>query len=228
MKLSILVPVYNEIKTIDNILKKIKSVKLNKEIIIVDDHSSDGTIEYLKKLKNKNIKVLFNNKNMGKGYCVRRAINHATGDISIIQDADLEYDPNDYYNLVEPIVKNKAHVVYGTRFPKGRKKKISSTNPFFIGNRILTFGANILYNANITDEPTCYKEFKNNLLKNINLKSNRFEICAEITAKIKKKRYKIYEVPIKYNPRTTKEGKKINWKDGLIGVWTLIKYRFRN
>lgn len=219
-------PAYHEEKTIREIIKKVKAVKIPKEIIIVDDGSyKDKTREILKNIKDSEIKVFFNEKNVGKSYSVRRGINEASGDIIIIQDADLEYDPNDYYKLLHPITSGKAKVVYGSRFPT-KENRPSLFNKFFIGNRVLTFLSNLLYNAHITDEPTCYKVFDASVLKSLNLKSNRFEFCPEVTAKVRKKGYKIYEVPISYNPRSVKEGKKINWKDGVQAIWTLLKYRF--
>ena len=234
MKLSVIIPAYNEINTIKEIITKIKLIKIPKEIIIVDDFSTDGTREYLRNLKDRGIKVFFHNKNYGKSHALRTAIKYATGDIIIIQDADLEYDPQDYYKLVKPIEQGKTKVVYGTRFPKKRGHPSllhpykSLFNPFYFGNKILTILANVLYNAKITDEPTCYKIFDAKLLKSINLKSEKFEFCPEVTAKVRKKGHKIYEVPISYNPRTIEEGKKINWKDGVEAIWTLIKYKFVN
>ncbi|HRZ85791.1 MAG TPA: glycosyltransferase family 2 protein [Candidatus Paceibacterota bacterium] len=228
MKLSILIPVYNEKDTILEIIKKIKEVDISKEIIIVDDFSTDGTREILSKIKDKEIKVVFHEKNMGKGRGIRTALDYAKGDIIIIQDADLEYDPNDYSKLIQPILDDKAKVVYGTRFPKMAKKPSLLKNHFYLANRILTTSSNILYNAHITDEPTCYKVFSSDVIKNINLKCEKFEFCPEVTAKVRKKGYKIYEVPISYYPRSTEEGKKIKWKDGFEGLWTLIKYRFSN
>ncbi|HUS50785.1 MAG TPA: glycosyltransferase family 2 protein [Candidatus Paceibacterota bacterium] len=232
MKLSVIIPAYNEKKTIWEIIQKVKATKILKEIIIIDDFSTDGTREYLKKLKDKEIQVFFHDKNYGKSHALRTGIKESKGDIIIIQDADLEYDPGDYYKLVKPIEQGKTKVVYGTRFPtkKGHPSLLypyqSLLNPFYFGNKILTNLANLLYKANITDEPTCYKVFDAKVLKSINLKSERFEFCPEVTAKVRKKGYKIYEVPIRYNPRTIKEGKKINWKDGIVAIWTLIKYRF--
>ena len=225
MRLSVIIPVYNEKKTIKEIIKRVKEVKISKEIIIVDDGSTDGTKDFLEKLKDYEIRVFFHKKNYGKSHAVRVGIKEAKGDIVIIQDADLEYNPQDYPNLIEPILNGKTKVVYGTRFPKGRKHP-TLLNLFYLANKVLTIMANIFYNANITDEPTCYKVFDAKTLKSINLKSERFEFCPEITAKVKKKGFKIFEVPISYYPRTAKEGKKINWKDGIEAIWTLIKYRF--
>ncbi len=227
MKLSVVIPVYNEVDTIKKIIDKVKSIKISKEIIIVDDFSTDGTREYLKNLKDKEIRIFFHKKNQGKSHGVRVGIKESKGDIIIIQDADLEYDPEDYYKLVKPIEQGKTKVVYGTRFPR-MKKRLSIFNKYYIANKILTALANIFYNANITDEPTCYKVFDSKVLKSINLKSEKFEFCPEVTAKIRKKGCKIYEVPINYYPRTVDEGKKINWKDGIEAIWVLIKYRFKN
>jgi glycosyltransferase involved in cell wall biosynthesis len=225
MKLSVIVPVYNEKETIREIIKRIKAVKVQKEIIIVDDFSTDGTREILKKIKDKCIKVVFHERNYGKGHAIRTGIKYATGDVVIIQDADLEYDPQDYIKLIEPIKMREAKVVYGTRFPK-MKKRPSLFNKFFMANRILTLMANILYRTNITDEPTCYKVFDAKVFKNINLKCEKFEFCPEVTAKVRKKGYKIKEIPISYYPRSVEEGKKIKWKDGFEAIWALIKYRF--
>ena len=225
MRLSVIIPVYNEKKTINEIIKKVKRVKISKEIIIVDDGSTDGTRDFLKKLKDDEIRVFFHKKNYGKSHAVRVGIKETKGEIVIIQDADLEYDPQDYYNLIKPILNGKIKVVYGTRFPKGRDHP-SLFNLFYLANKVLTTMANVLYKANITDEPTCYKIFDANVIKSLNLKSERFEFCPEVTAKVKKKGFKIYEVPISYFPRTTSEGKKINWKDGVEAIWTLVKYRF--
>lgn len=226
MKLSVIIPAYNEIDTIEKILQKVKEVKIPKEIIVVDDGSTDGTKEYLENLKDNEIKFISYGKNVGKSYAVRTGIKNAIGDIIIIQDADLEYDPQDYYKLIKPIQEGNYKVVYGTRFPKGSTQRPGLFYPYFFANRILTLMSNILYNAKITDEPTCYKVFDTKVLQSLNLKSKRFEFCPEVTAKVRKKGYKIYEVPIKYYPRTIEEGKKINWKDGVEAIWTLIKYRF--
>ncbi len=223
--ISVIIPAYNEIKTIQEILKRVKDVKISKEIIVIDDGSPDGTREYLRNLKDKEIRILLHEKNKGKSSAVRTGIKEAKGDITIIQDADLEYDPRDYIKLIKPIQEKKYKVVYGTRFPV-IKKMFGLTYKFFLANRILTIMANTLYNAKITDEPTCYKVFDTKVLQSLNLKSKRFEFCPEVTAKVRKKGYKIFEIPINYYPRTIEEGKKINWKDGIEAIWTLIKYRF--
>lgn len=234
MKLSVIIPVYNEQETILEIIRRVKAVKIPKEIILVDDFSKDGTRDILKGIKDKNIKIVFHERNFGKGHAIRTGLSHVTGDIVIIQDADLEYDPEEYKKLIEPIEKGIAKVVYGTRFPKRKGHPSilhpysSLSNPYYVANKILTTASNLLYNAGITDEPTCYKVFSADVLKNLNLKCERFEFCPEVTAKVRKKGYTIYEVPISYSPRSVNEGKKINWKDGLEAIWTLIKYRFVN
>jgi glycosyltransferase involved in cell wall biosynthesis len=226
MKISIIIPVYNEKDTLLKIIKKIKEVPIEKEIIIVDDFSKDGTRELLKKIKDKEIRIYFHERNYGKGHAIRTGIKYVTGDVVIIQDADLEYDPQDYPKLIAPIIKGKFKVVYGTRFPKDKPRPSILKNHFFLANTLLTLASNLLYSANITDEPTCYKVFKSDVLKSINLRCERFEFCPEITAKVRKKGLIIHEVPIAYYPRSVEEGKKINWKDGFQAMWTLIKYRF--
>lgn len=223
--LSVIIPVFNEKGTMKEILRKVKKVKIKKEIIIVDDFSTDGTRKILKNIKDKNIRIIFQNKNYGKGYAIRTALNHVRGDIVIIQDADLEYEPEDYGRLIKPIISGKAKVVYGTRFPKGRKRQ-DVLSIFFLGNKILAFLSNLLYHAEITDESTCYKVFDSKTIKNINLNCMGFEFCPEITAKLSKKGYKITEIPIKYISRSKKQGKKIKYKDGFKAIWTLIKYKF--
>ena len=235
MKLSILIPAYNEEETIQEILKKIEEVDLSKinlekEIVIVNDGSTDNTeLKINEFLKNSNLNInLIKQENQGKGGAIRTAIKHATGDIIIIQDADLEYDPNDYNKLVMPIINKEAQVVYGSRRLNLDTGKKHSGFRFYAGGVILTFIINLLYNAKITDEPTCYKLFDSEIIKNINLKCKRFEFCPEVTAKVIKKGIKIKELPISYYPRSVEEGKKINWKDGIEAVWTLIKYRFFN
>ena len=233
-QISVIIPAYNEKDTILKIIKLVKAVKISKEIIIIDDFSKDGTREILKKIKDEEVKVLFHEKNYGKGHALRTGIKYATGDIIIIQDADLEYDPQDYPKLIAPIVAGKTKVVYGTRFPRKKDKwfpffhYFSLSNPYYLANKILTTTTDILYLTNITDEPTCYKVFDASVFKSINLKCERFEFCPEVTAKVRKAGYKIYEVPIKYYPRSIKEGKKIKLSDAFDAMWTLIKYRFND
>jgi len=228
MELSILIPVYNEEKTVRQLIEKVKKVKLpiKKEIIVVDDKSTDKSLEILKKIKG--IKLIEHKKNVGKGFAIRTAIKYATGDIIIIQDADLEYEPEDYKNLIKPIIERKEIVVYGSRVLK-KGNKLYTGLIFYLGGNFLTILTNTLFpSAHITDEPTCYKVFRADILKNIELKCKRFEFCPEVTAKILKKGIKIHEIPIYYYPRSIREGKKINWKDGLEAIWTLIKYRFKD
>jgi len=233
-KISVLIPAYNEEKTILEIINQVKAVPLKKEIIVIDDFSKDKTRKILKEIKDKEVKVLFHDKNYGKGHAIRTGIKAVTGDIIIIQDADLEYDPQDYPKLIKPIVEGKAKVVYGTRFPRKKDKffpffhYFSLSNPYYLANKVLTMTSNILYLANITDEPTCYKVFSSDVLKKLNLKCEKFEFCPEATAKVRKAGYKIYEVPIAYHPRSVKEGKKIKLKDAFDAFWTLIKYRFND
>ncbi|HPO51445.1 MAG TPA: glycosyltransferase family 2 protein [bacterium] len=226
MKLSIIIPVYNEKSTIVDIIQKVRDVPMNKEIIVVDDGSIDGTKDVLNQLKEQypEIKIYFLEQNMGKGYAIRRGLQETTGDVIVIQDADLEYDPMDFLNLIKPIMDGRADVVYGSRV-LGKNPKSSFS--FYVGGRLLSFLSNILYKTSITDEPTCYKMFKRGVITSIKLRCKGFEFCPEVTAKIAKKGIKIYEVPIRYAPRTKREGKKIKWKDGLIAIWTLIKYKFR-
>ena len=233
-KVSVLIPAYNEKSTILEIIRQVKAVPLNKEIIIIDDFSKDGTREILRNIRDKEVRVLFHDKNYGKGHAIRTGIKAITGDIIIIQDADLEYEPQDYPKLIQPIIEGKTKVVYGTRFPRIKEKffpffhYFSLSNPYYAANKILTITANLLYFANITDEPTCYKVFSSDVLKKINLKCEKFEFCPEVTAKVKKAGYNIYEVPIAYHPRSVKEGKKIKLKDAFDAFWTLIKYRFND
>lgn len=226
MLLSVLIPAYNEINNIQNILNKIGEVTIPMEIIVVDDGSTDGTRELLNTLKSDKIKVVFHEKNQGKGGAIRTAIAHSKGDIIIIQDADLEYDPQDYYKLIPVIESGKEKVVYGSRFLNKQNKH--SYFSFFLGGQVVTWITNLLYWQNLTDEPTCYKVFDAKLLKSIKLNCTGFEFCPEVTAKIAKLGYKIPEVPISYYPRSISEGKKINWKDGVEAIWVLLKYRFVN
>ncbi len=233
MKLSIIVPVYNEEKTIIKILNKLLKLRINlkKEIIIIDDGSKDNSkkiIEtYLKKQKkNKEIEFKFKTKeNEGKGSAIKEGIKLAIGDIITIQDADLEYNPEDFKKLIKPIIEKKAKVVYGSRFLKKHKPMYKL---YFLGNKFLTFLTKILYNSRITDMETCYKVFRNDIIKNIEIRANKFNFEPEITARILKQGIKIKEIPISYNPRSIAEGKKINWKDGLQAIWTLIYWKFKD
>ncbi len=227
MKLSIIVPVYNEEKTISNIIDQVAShdYGIKNDIIIVNDGSSDKTYQELKKLKKriKNLKIISYEKNKGKGYAIRKGIEKSDGDIVVIQDADLEYNPKQILYLIKPIIDRKKKVVFGSRFI-GKYKNMK----FFqlLGNKILTFLTNFLFNTNLTDMETCYKCIHRNVLKNIELFSDRFEIEAEITAKIIKHGYDIYELPINYSARTKEEGKKINWKDAINNMIVLLKVKF--
>jgi len=227
MKLSIIIPVYNEKNTILKLIKIVENVDIGgirKEIIIVDDGSTDGTKDILRKIKKH--KVFFHSSNQGKGSAIRTGIKYVTGSIVLIQDADLEYDPNDYYKLIKPIVDNKAKVVYGSRL---LGKHINMYFHHYLGNHLLTVITNLLYRSKITDMETCYKVFRRDVLFNLKLKSKGFEIEPEITAKLLKKGCRIYEVPISFtNPRKFIEGKKINYIDGIKAVYYLLKYRFTN
>ncbi len=228
MKLSIIIPVYNEKNTILKIIEKVNNVPLEKEIIVVDDGSTDGTRNILKNIQNtptssQNLKIIFKDKNEGKGSAIRQGLKEVAGDIVTIQDADLEYEPMDFLSLIKPIENSQTKIVYGSRL-LGRGTK--SSLMFYLGGRLLSFLANILYGQKITDEPTCYKVFKTELIKSIPLKCKRFEFCPEITAKVMKRGYKIVELPIHYNPRSISEGKKIRLKDGISAIWTLLKYKF--
>ena len=226
-KVSIVIPVYNEIHSLEKLLLKVEEANfagLEKEIILVDDKSTDGTFEILQRMQEK-YKVLFHEKNQGKGAAIRTAVKEATGDFVVIQDADLEYLPDDYDKLLPLLINNEADVVYGSRF----KNEENSKN-FILKNKLanmfLTMLTNILYGAKITDMETCYKAFKREFIQGITIKSNRFDFEPEITAKIMKKKAKLVEVPISYIGRGHEEGKKINWKDGIHAILTLVKYRF--
>lgn len=226
-KVSIIVPVFNEIKTLDTILEKIENAPfcgLEKEIILIDDMSTDGTREHLKDFENK-YKVFYHDKNQGKGAAIRTGMAHITGDIMVIQDADLEYDPVDYQDLIKLIVEDKADVVYGSRLT-GAKPSRSFMFTHLLGNKLLTLTTNILYGATLTDMETCYKAFRASFLDGIEIKSDRFDFEPEITAKMLKKKARLYELPISYYGREYAEGKKITWKDGIHAIIALIKFRF--
>ena len=222
MKLSIIIPCYNEKNTIVEIINAVKNCPvIDKEIIIVDDFSTDGTRELLNKIPD--IKIAFHNKNMGKGAALRTGFKLATGDICIVQDADLEYDPQELPIVIDPILKDKADVVFGSRFLSGRPHRVV----YFwhsVGNGVLTLLSNFFTDLNLTDMETCYKAFKTEIIKSIKIKENRFGFEPEITAKISKKNLRIYEVGISYYGRTYAEGKKIGWRDGFRAIYCIIKY----
>ena len=224
-KITILIPVYNEVNTLEEILNKVENTDfcgLEKEIILIDDCSTDGTKEIYSKFS---YKVLYHNVNKGKGAALRTGFKEANGDIIIIQDADLEYDPRDYKDLIRLVLEDKADVVYGTRLT-GVKPSRAFMFHHLLGNKFLTFVTNLLYCTTLTDMETCYKCFRADFVKDIKIHSNRFDFEPEITAKILKKGARLYELPISYYGREYKEGKKITWKDGIYALWTLIKYRF--
>jgi len=226
MKLSIVIPVYNEVATLETLVGRVKSVDgIDKEIILVDDGSTDGSREILKKLQaeDSSLRVVYQPQNMGKGASLRTGFKVATGDYIIVQDADLEYDPNDYHKLVKPILEGKAKVVYGSRFT-GEHRNMNFKH--WVGNQFLTLLTNVLYDTTLSDMETCYKLIPREMLQSIKIKSNRFNFEPEITAKILRSGIRIYEVPISYAGREANEGKKISWKDGLPALWSIIKYRF--
>jgi glycosyltransferase involved in cell wall biosynthesis len=229
-------PIYNERHTLEEAVRRVRNVRLPKEIVLVDDGSTDGTREILRALAAEGngqndpfneIKPFFQPVNQGKGAAIREGVLHVTGDIVIIQDADLEYDPQDYMRLLDPILKGQADIVYGTRFSGGGPHRVH----FFwhyVGNQALTFFSNVLTNLNLSDMEVGYKVFKADVIKSIKLESNRFGFEPEVTMKVAKKGCRIYEVPISYYGRSYEEGKKITWKDGVVALYTLIRYRLKD
>jgi len=226
LKLSVIMPCYNEKETIEEIVAQVLDVGLAYEILIVDDGSTDGTRDILPALESDIVKVILHERNQGKGAAVSTGFRNATGDVFIIQDADLEYDPRDYPALIRPIQEGRAKVVYGSRFLGGPRKTMFFWN--MVANKFLTLVTNILYNTILSDMETCYKVFRADVVQDINIRSRRFDFEPEITAKVLKKHIRIYEVPISYNGREWDEGKKIRWYDGPIALWTLFRYRFTN
>ena len=227
-RLSILIPVFNEATTVEEILRRVRaadSCGLEKEVVLVDDASTDGTGDVLKKLQNVDgLKIVSHPFNRGKGAALRTALEHATGDIILIQDADLEYDPSDYPNLLRPILDHRADVVYGSRFTGGTHRVLLFWH--YMANRLLTLLSNMLCNLNLTDMETCYKVFRRQCVEGMKLTSDRFGIEPELTAKLARRRYRFYETGINYSGRDYAEGKKIGWKDGLAALWFIFRYRF--
>lgn len=226
-KITVLIPIFNEVNTLRIILKKVEEANfcgLEKEIILIDDYSTDGTREILQELEGK-YSIFYHERNQGKGAALRTGFKHVSGDIVVIQDADLEYDPVDYEPLIQLILDDKADVAYGSRLSGGKPSR-SFMFTHLLGNKLLTLMTNILYNTTLTDMETCYKAFKAEFIKGIEIKSNRFDFEPEITAKVLKRGARLYELPISYYGREYEEGKKITWKDGIHAVLALIKFRF--
>ncbi len=227
IKISIVIPVYNECKTLLELIQRVSDVPFDKEIIIVDDCSTDGTRDLLKNLSVENVRLAFHDKNLGKGAALQTGFSMVSGEIILIQDADLEYDPRDYPQLLQPIFDDKADVVYGSRFVGGAPHRVV----FFwhmMGNKFLTFLSNMFTNLNLTDMESCYKVFRKDVLDRLRLEEKRFGFEPEFTAKVAKLDVRIYEVGISYSGRTYKEGKKIGWKDGLSAIKCILKYNLFN
>ena len=226
-KLSVVVPVFNERTTLVEVIRRMRTVELpdgiEREIIMVDDGSTDGTRDVLRQLGDSTVRVLKHDTNRGKGAAVRTGLQVASGDYVLVQDADLEYDPEDWPKLIAPVQRGRARVVYGSRFTGERRNMLFL---HWVGNRVLSLVTNVLYNTTLSDMETCYKLVDRSLLLDLDLRSERFDIEPEITAKILKRRIRIYEVPISYTGREFDEGKKITWRDGFAALWTLAKFRF--
>ena len=225
MKLSVIIPAFNEQATIAELIGQVRAVELDMEIIVVDDGSSDDTPQILKGLAGPDLTVLTHQTNQGKGAAVRTGLARARGDAIIIQDADLEYDPAEYPELVQPIFAGQTRVVYGSRILNPANGRSSFS--FYWGGRLLSLATNLLYGSAITDESTCYKVFETGLLKGLGLSSSGFDFCPEVTGKLLRQGERIVEVPISYRPRSPQEGKKIRWSDGLRAVWVLLRCRLR-
>jgi glycosyltransferase involved in cell wall biosynthesis len=225
MKVSVVMPVYNELPTLGRVIERVMAVPFEVELLCVDDGSTDGSRELLTQLEKENqrIRVFPQPRNLGKGAALRRGIKEATGDFVLIQDADLEYDPSDYTVLLEPLTEGRADAVYGSRFMSGRPHRVL----YFwhsVGNKLLTLISNAITNLNLTDMETCYKAFRREVIQSIPLEEDRFGFEPEITVKLARRRLRIYEVGISYSGRTYEEGKKIGWKDGVLALWCLVKY----
>jgi len=225
IKLSVIIPVYNELSTLEELVVHVQNAPgPEKEIILIDDFSTDGTRELIKeKIEPKVAKVIYQQKNFGKGFALKTGFAAATGDIVLVQDADLEYDPKQYPELIEPIISDKADVVYGSRFMGGGPHRVVYFW-HYLGNRMLTLLSNMFTNLNLTDMETCYKIFRREIIQSIDIKEKRFGVEPEMTAKIAKKKIRIYEMGITYYGRTYSEGKKIGWKDGMKAIWCIVRY----
>ncbi len=232
MKLSIVIPLYNEKATLATLLRRVidAPVRLEKEVIVVDDASTDGSWDELQRIRDQvgdpPLRIFRHERNQGKGAAVRTGFSQVQGDVAIVQDADLEYDPREYPRLLEPLLEDRADVVYGSRFLGGPHRVLLFWH--YMGNRFLTFVCNLLYNVNLTDMETCYKVLRRDVLDRIHLKCERFGFDPEITAKVCKLGCRLYEVPISYHGRSYAEGKKITWKDGFTVLWTLLRFRFND
>jgi glycosyltransferase involved in cell wall biosynthesis len=224
VRISVVMPVYNEVGTVKAIVERVLAVRLDKELIIVDDGSTDGTRELLGEIRSANVKVHLQPRNMGKGAALRAGFMLASGDVIVVQDADLEYNPEEYPALLQPIEDGHADVVYGSRFLAGPHRVHLFWH--YAGNRFLTLLSNMLSNINLTDMETCYKVFRREVLDGLVLRSDRFGFEPEFTMKVARRRWRIYEVPISYHGRDYAQGKKIGWRDGFSAVWCLLKYRF--
>jgi glycosyltransferase involved in cell wall biosynthesis len=223
VKLSVIVPIYNEVHTIRELVERVRAVDIDKEIILVDDCSKDGTRDVLPDLISPDVVIVYHRQNQGKGAAIRTGLAHVSGDYVVVQDADLEYDPNDYPRLLQPLLSGAADVVYGSRF-LGQIRKMTYTQ--WVGNRALTILTNMLYGTTLTDMETCYKVLPTALALSIKLRANKFDFEPEVTAKVLKRGLRILELPILYHARDHKEGKKISWRDGLPALWCLLKFRF--
>lgn len=228
MKLSVVIPVFNEVRTLEEILARVQAAPFDKEIVVVDDYSTDGTVDLLKKIggETENIRIFYHDRNRGKGAALRTGFAGVRGDIVIIQDADLEYDPREYPRMLEPILDGRADVVYGSRFLGGPHRVLFFWH--YLGNQFLTLLSNMLSNLNLTDMETCYKAFRREVLEGLDLKSDRFGFEPEFTAKVARRKFRIYEVPISYSGRTYEEGKKINWKDGVAAIFAILRFRLKD